>query len=77
MNKIKKETFLLLLFCLFSGIAMLISFLKTEKILIGYELGKLKKEETSLLREKSLLEMDKAKLTRKESLIKLSRKVEH
>jgi hypothetical protein len=47
------------------------SYIRINTTLIGYEIGKLKKEETSLLKKRSLLIMKHAKITTKQHLLSI------
>ncbi|MBF0440454.1 MAG: hypothetical protein HQK54_00980 [Oligoflexales bacterium] len=49
------------------------SYMRIQTTLIGYELGKLKKIEASMLEKRSQLQMELAKLTTKSHLIILSK----
>lgn len=53
-------------------VALLISYIKNQQTIIGYQLGVLKNKETTLLRTRSQLKMELAKLSSKESLLKLA-----
>ena len=68
---------IIILFVLFLGsatIAFSVSYIKGQKTIIGYELGKLKKREKYLLEMRSQLKMELAKLSSKKNLIKLTTK---
>jgi len=75
-NQSKTNTFLFLSFAVLFGLAFLRVHMRVQTTLIGYELGKLKQQESSLLEEKSQLQMTYAKITGKEYLSVLSRQPE-
>ncbi len=72
----KANTFLFLSFVVLFGLAFLRVHMRVQTTLIGYELGKLKQQESSLLEEKSQLQMVHAKITSKDHLLVLSKQLE-
>lgn len=67
----KKSKFLLILIAILFGLSFGKVFVRLQTTMLGYEIGRLKNTESTLLKKKSVLTMELAKLTTKHSLEKI------
>tara|TARA_Y100000991_G_C21859104_1_gene300107 strand:+ start:252 stop:509 length:258 start_codon:yes stop_codon:yes gene_type:complete len=67
---IRSKSLWFLLFLFSFALALCSVYIRINTTLLGYEIGKLKAKELSLIRKKSLLTMEYAKITSKENLLK-------
>lgn len=71
-TSIRTNVLLFAVFVTVFGLAFGRTYLRIQTTLMGYEIGKLKSEESELLQERALLQMSYAKLTTKAHLTLLS-----
>lgn len=68
-SKLYLITYIVILSSFFT--AFLASYIRINTILIGYDIGKLKTKEATLLKKRSFLTMKHAKLTTKQRLLSI------
>ncbi len=70
---ILKDYQLLALFAIFFALALARTHVRNHATLLGYEIGRLKKQEVTLLEQRSHLKVQLARLTAREQLLALTR----
>lgn len=68
-----KDYWLLILFGIFFALALSRTHVRNQSTLLGYELGRLKKQEVTLLERRSHLKVQLARITAREQLLALAR----
>lgn len=64
--------YLLVAFTLVYMLALTLTHLRNQTTIVGYDIGRLKKQELKLLEERNRLKMQLARLTSKDSLLTLT-----
>ena len=68
-----KNYWLLILFGIFFALALARTHVRNQATLLGYEIGRLKKQEVTLLEQRSHLKVQLARITAREQLLALAR----
>ena len=68
----KKDYTLLILFGIFFALALARTHVRNHATLLGYEIGRLKRQEVSLLERRSYLKVQLARITAREQLLALA-----
>ena len=67
-----KDYWLLILFGIFFALALGRTHVRNQSTLLGYEIGRLKKQEVTLLERRSHLKVQLARITAREQLLELA-----